>query len=61
MQNDRRRLNIIFFTIDTKEFINPQTNLIKEQKNDFPNQEKSLPKKQTSETIQDLKTINFSI
>lgn len=60
MQNDRSRLNSIFYTIDTKEFINPQTNLIEEQKNDFTNQEKALPKKQISETIQELKTINFS-
>jgi hypothetical protein len=60
MQNDRNRLNFIFFTIDTKEFVNPQTNLLEEQKYDFTNQEKALSKEQTSETIQELKTINFS-
>ena len=60
LQADKARMNSMFFTIDTKEFVNPQTNLIEEKKNDVINQEQVLPDQQNSETIERLKTISFS-
>jgi len=60
LKGDTARLNSMFFTIDTKEFVNPHTNLIEELKDDFTNQEQALPNEQTSETNQELKTVSFS-
>lgn len=60
LKDEKARINSMFFTVDTKEFVIPKTNLNEDQKNSFTNQEQLLPEKQTSESIQELKSVSFS-
>jgi len=59
-KDDTARINSMFFTIDTKEFVNPKTDIKEENKNDITNQEQVLPNKQISESIEEIKSISFS-
>jgi hypothetical protein len=60
LQHERNKINSLFFTIDTKEFVNPNTNLMEEQINEPIGQEQLLPIEKTTETVQELKNISFS-
>ena len=60
LKGDNARINSMFFTIDTKEFSTTKQDLVEERQEDYPINEQVLPKEQTSETIDELKTINFS-
>ena len=60
LQNERGKINSLFFTIDTKEFVNPKANLMEEQMDDPIKQEQLLPIEQNTETVQELKTVSFS-
>jgi hypothetical protein len=60
MKNDRSKINSLFFTIDTKEFINQQDDLVEGQKDNLTNQNQPLPNEQISEAYQELKTVSFN-
>lgn len=60
LQDERNKINSLFFTIDTKEFVNQQNDLAAEQKDDLSNQNQPLQNEQISETLQELKTISFT-
>ena len=60
LQDERGKINSLFFTVDTKEFVNPKANLMEEQMDDPVKQEQLLPNEQTTEAVQELKTVSFS-
>lgn len=60
LQDERGKINSLFFTVDTKEFVNPKANLMEEQMDDPIKQEQLLPNEQTTEAVQELKTVSFS-
>ena len=60
LKNDRSKINSLFFTIDTKEFSTTKQDLVEEHQDDYLNNEQEFPKEQTSETIDEIKTISFS-
>ncbi len=60
LQDERSKINSLFFTIDTKEFVNQQDDLVEEQKDNLTNQNQPLPNEQISEAPQELKTISFT-
>jgi hypothetical protein len=60
LQNERGKINSLFFTVDTKEFVNPKANMMEEQMDEPINQEQPLPNEQNTETVQELKTVSFS-
>ena len=47
LQDERGKINSLFFTVDTKEFVNPKTNMMEEQMDDPIKQEQLLPNEQT--------------
>ena len=60
LQDERSKINSLFFTIDTKESINQQDDLVDEQEDNLTNQNQPLPNEQISEAPQKLKTISFT-
>lgn len=60
LQNERSKINSLFFTIDTKEFVNQQDDLVEEKVDESLEQEQLLPNEQNPETVQELKTVSFS-
>lgn len=60
LRDNKSRVNSLFFTIDTKEFLTQQTDLVEDQKDNFNNQEQVLPDGTTSGTFEELKAISFS-
>jgi hypothetical protein len=60
LQDERGKTNSLFFTVDTKEFVNPKANLMEEQMDDPVKHEQLLPNEQTTEAVQELKTVSFS-
>ena len=60
LQDQRSKINSLFFTIDTKEFVNQQNDLVEEQVDESLEQEQLLPVEQNTETVQELKTVSFS-
>lgn len=60
LQDERSKINSLFFTLDTKEFVNPNADLMEEQMDEPMDQEQLLPNEQNIETVQELKTVSFS-
>ena len=60
LQDERSKINSLFFTIDTKEFVNQQDDLVEEQEDNLTNQNQPLPNEQISEAPQELKTLSFT-
>jgi len=60
LQDERNKTNSLFFTIDTKEFVNRQSDLVEEQLDDPSKQEQVLQNEKISEAPQELKTISFT-
>jgi hypothetical protein len=60
LQDERNKINSLFFTIDTKEFVNQQDDLVEEQLDDPSNQEQVLQNEKIFEAPQELKTISFT-
>ncbi len=60
LQNERGKVNSLFFTVDTKEFANQKDDLVEEQMDEPIDQEQLLPNEQNIETVQELKTVSFS-
>ena len=60
LQDERNKINSLFFTIDTKEFVNQKNDLAAEQKDDISNQNQPLQNEQISGAPQELKTISFA-
>jgi hypothetical protein len=60
LQDERNKINSLFFTIDSKEFVNQQNDLVEEQKENLANQNQPLHNEQISEAPQELKTISFT-
>jgi len=60
LQDQRSKINSLFFTIDTKEFVNQQDDLVEEQVDKSLEQEQLLPNEQNTETVQELKKVSFS-
>lgn len=60
LQDERSKINSLFFTIDTKEFVNQQDDLVEEKVDKSLEQEQLLPNEQNPETDQELETVSFS-
>lgn len=60
LKDERSKINSMFFTIDTKEFVNPKTNVIDELKEDSKNLEQELNKEHVSEVSEEIKSISFT-
>ncbi|MCK7523256.1 MAG: hypothetical protein MZV64_39135 [Ignavibacteriales bacterium] len=59
LQDERGKINSLFYCRH-KEFVNPKANLMEEQMDDPIKQEQLLPNEQTTEAVQELKTVSFS-
>lgn len=60
LRDSKSRINSLFFTIDTKEFVTQQTDLVEEQKDEINNPEQVLPNEKNTDTFEEIKTISFS-
>lgn len=60
LKDERSKINSPFFTIDTKEFVNPETNVVDELKEDSRNLEQELSKEQVSKVSEEIKSIRFT-